>query len=117
MNVHVRVGNKKRGDVGEYIGRPSALGNPFVIGKDGNRAEVVEKYRVWLSERIIKGDARVLREIVRLRRLAERPEGVSLLCWCSPLSCHGEVVKEVIETQSKDFFQKKANYGSQKTSA
>jgi hypothetical protein len=28
-----------------YIGRGSAWGNPFVIGKRWNRAEVIEKYR------------------------------------------------------------------------
>ena len=43
-----RVHNKKQlgGSVPNvvYIGRPSVWGNPFVIGKDGTRAEVVEKY-------------------------------------------------------------------------
>jgi hypothetical protein len=47
-----RVLNKKqlRGSVpnSTYIGRPSMWGNPFVIGKDGTRAEVVEKYECWL---------------------------------------------------------------------
>ena len=31
-----------------YVGRPSIWGNPFVIGKDGSRAEVIEKYETWL---------------------------------------------------------------------
>jgi hypothetical protein len=31
-----------------YVGRPSKFGNPFVIGKDGTRQEVVNKYREWL---------------------------------------------------------------------
>lgn len=31
-----------------YIGRPSKWGNPFVIGADGTRDEVVERYRTWL---------------------------------------------------------------------
>ena len=30
---------------GIYIGRGSAWGNPFVIGRDGDRAEVIEKYK------------------------------------------------------------------------
>ena len=29
--------NKHHGKSGEYIGRGSPLGNPFVIGKDGSR--------------------------------------------------------------------------------
>jgi Domain of unknown function (DUF4326) len=45
----IRIENKKyySGD-GVYIGRPSILGNPFKIGKDGTREEVGQKYRVWL---------------------------------------------------------------------
>jgi hypothetical protein len=27
-----------------YIGRGSPLGNPYIIGKDGDRAEVIKKY-------------------------------------------------------------------------
>jgi hypothetical protein len=34
--------------VGVYVGRPSALGNPFLVGRDGTRAEVVATYRAWL---------------------------------------------------------------------
>jgi hypothetical protein len=28
-----------------YVGRPSKWGNPFVIGRDGSRDEVIAKYR------------------------------------------------------------------------
>ena len=31
-----------------YVGRPSKWGNPFVIGRDGSRDEVVAKYRAWI---------------------------------------------------------------------
>jgi hypothetical protein len=31
-----------------YIGRPSKWGNPFVIGRDGSRADVIAKYRAWI---------------------------------------------------------------------
>ena len=31
-----------------YVGRPSKWGNPFVIGRDGARDEVVAKYRAWI---------------------------------------------------------------------
>ena len=37
--VHCR---RERYDV--YVGRPSPWGNPFVIGRDGTREEVVAKY-------------------------------------------------------------------------
>ena len=68
-----------------YIGRPSPWGNPFHIGKDGTRAEVVEKFRQYLNKKP---------ELVQKakRELA----GKSLICWCAPLACHGDVWMEVI---------------------
>jgi hypothetical protein len=30
-----------------YVGRPSKWGNPFVLGRDGSRDEVIRKYRAW----------------------------------------------------------------------
>lgn len=46
-----------------YIGRPSKWGNPFVIGRDGSREEVIEKYRV----------ARVATRVARRARRTPRP--------------------------------------------
>lgn len=37
---------------GEYVGRPSPLGNPFAIGRDGTRNEVVAAYREWLDNEL-----------------------------------------------------------------
>lgn len=67
-----------------YIGRPSKWGNPFVIGRDGDRAEVVEKYRAWLLEQpeLVADAKRKLR-------------GHNLICWCAPLACHGDVLMEI----------------------
>jgi hypothetical protein len=49
MENDIRVLNKKylRGPAGNavYVGRPSVWGNPFVIGKDGSRAECNRKIR------------------------------------------------------------------------
>ena len=39
-----RVVHCKREPFDIYIGRPSKWGNPFVIGRDGNREQVIEKY-------------------------------------------------------------------------
>ena len=64
-----------------YIGRPSKWGNPFTIGKDGTREEVIEKYRDWLTE-----DMKVMAR--------EELRGKILGCWCSPLACHGDVLAE-----------------------
>ncbi len=80
-----------------YIGRPSALGNQFVIGKDGTRAEVVEKYRVWLKEAYYAND-KVKTEIDIIRNHHLAGTNVTLVCWCKPAACHGDVIKEFVES-------------------
>ena len=42
-----QVGNRPQSDR-VYVGRPSKWGNPFVIGRDGTRDEVIAKYRAWI---------------------------------------------------------------------
>ena len=67
----ITIENKKtyRGE-GIYIGRPSLLGNPYAIGKDGTRQEVIERYRTWLW-RQIKLQGEVYRELQRLAAKAQ----------------------------------------------
>ena len=55
----IRIENKKTHcGKGIYVGREmpgvpgSVLGNPFRIGRDGTREEVVEKYCRWLWKQI-----------------------------------------------------------------
>jgi hypothetical protein len=59
-----------------YCGRPSAFGNPFIIGRDGNRDEVCDKYEAWLLTQP--------KLIAMLPSLAGR----DLVCFCAPLRCH-----------------------------
>lgn len=62
-----------------YIGRPSRWGNPFQIGRDGSREEVIQKFRVYLW-----GNPALLAAV--RRELAGR----DLLCSCKPKACHGD---------------------------
>ena len=71
---------------GVYIGRGSAWGNPFVIGKDGDREEVIYKYRMYAIERVRLVDKNWLKPLV----------GKDLVCFCAPLACHGDVLLEMI---------------------
>lgn len=68
-----------------YIGRPSPWGNPFTIGKDGTREEVISKYREWLSK-----------QPDLITKMKSQLKGKSLVCFCSPLACHGDVILEVV---------------------
>ena len=63
-----------------YIGRPSKWGNPFTIGRDGDRDEVIRKYDAWLMTQ-----PNLLNSLHELR-------GKTLGCWCKPKRCHGDVL-------------------------
>jgi len=69
-----------------YIGRPSKWANPFIIGKDGTREEVIKKYKNWLLE--TEWTTGLILDIEELR-------GKDLVCWCSPLPCHGDILLEL----------------------
>jgi hypothetical protein len=86
---------KKAGDGVVYIGRPSVLGNRYVIGKHGTREEVIEKYRQWLRKVWVEG-GEVKQDLLRLVGLVKRGD-LTLVCWCKPLACHGDVLKQTIE--------------------
>lgn len=73
----------KRSEYDVYIGRPSKWGNPFEIGRDGTREEVVSKYKEWLLT-----NQDLLNQISELK-------GKKLGCWCAPKLCHGEVLAEI----------------------
>jgi len=81
---NMKVLNKKNSIDGVYIGRPSKFGNPFEIGKDGDREEVIRKYKEWiLNQPELVEDAK--REL----------KGKDLVCWCAPLACHGDILLEI----------------------
>ncbi len=67
------------------IGRPSPLGNPYVIGIAGNRKEVITKHKVlFLNSE-------------RLKKLArETCQGEILGCYCKPKACHGDTIAEYL---------------------
>ena len=86
--INVRTYKGKRSI--KMVDRKTLFGNPFPIGKDGTRYEVVCKHRAWLlawlwdKEEITIGrynNKWVCQHIEELR-------GQALGCWCDPLPCH-----------------------------
>lgn len=63
-----------------YIGRGSKWGNPFVVGRDGTREEVIEKFRKEKLPEL----APFLHELI----------DKTLGCFCKPKPCHGDVLVE-----------------------
>jgi len=77
----MRVVHCKKEAYSVYIGRPSPLGNPFMIGKHGSREEVIAKF-----EEYARSNAGVIAAILRLK------DDDVLGCWCKPSACHGDVI-------------------------
>ena len=70
------------------ITRGTQWGNPFVIGPDGNRDQVCDKYR-----KLYEHDAAFLMAVRRLL------SGKRLGCVCKPLRCHGDWLAKVANGQ------------------
>lgn len=66
------------------IDRKTRWGNPFVMGRDGDRDAVCEKYRAWLWAEIRAGRI-ALEDLAALK-------GKRLGCHCAPLRCHGDTL-------------------------
>ena len=84
----IRIVHCKKEKYDVYIGRGSKWGNPFVIGKDGNREGVILKYKKYITNN---------QELINaLPELKNKTLG----CWCKPKACHGDVLKSMIEKES-----------------
>jgi hypothetical protein len=62
----------------------SPFANPFKIGVDGTRDEVIKKYEDYIRSR------------PDLLELIPSLEGKVLGCWCKPKRCHGDVLVKLI---------------------
>lgn len=109
-SLRVFVGHVKRHD-GDYVGRPTALGNPWSHKRETSAlmrvdtvSEAIKKHADWLLS--LRGE--VTPQTAAIVALAERVragEEITLLCWCSrerrlaiePARCHADsIAREVI---------------------
>ena len=79
----MKIVHCKRDKYDFYVGRGSKWGNPFSIGIDGTRDEVIEKYHQW-----------ILTQPHLLNSLHEL-KGKTLACHCFPRRCHAEILIEL----------------------
>jgi hypothetical protein len=72
------------GRANSYSGLPeSKWHNPFVIGVDGTRKEVIAMYKEYVQL------------MPELMSSLHELEGKTLGCWCHPSACHGDVLVEL----------------------
>ena len=63
----------------------SPFANPFKIGPDGTREEVLAKYEAYL-----RSNDELMSRILEL-------DGKVLGCWCAPKKCHGDIIIKIIK--------------------
>lgn len=108
-----------------YIGR-GKLGNPYTHLDNtkarfrvSSREEAVEHYKIYINNIlngvVIENDEqnllgnifkqKYLEELQKIKNATEKQD-IYLVCFCAPKSCHGDVIKEIIEKyieEQKDF--------------
>lgn len=82
----VNVDKDQKHDV--YIGRGSTWGNPYAIGFDGDREEVIRKFSYDFGRGFLKFTKD---DVLSLR-------GKRLGCHCKPSSCHGDVLANFVNS-------------------
>lgn len=63
------------------ITRETMFGNPYIVGKDGTREEVLEFYTTYITN-ILKHNPSFLEPL----------RGKVLGCYCKPEACHGDII-------------------------
>lgn len=111
IKTNITLVNKKTHTPTEYdyyIGRPSILGNPYSHKKDSiadiiveSRDIAVDSYRNYFYKRINDNDDKFINELNKLYNYYKENKQLNLVCWCYPLRCHGEVIKEYLEEKIK----------------
>ena len=88
-----KVSNKDNGDSYDvYIGRGTIWGNPYQMGKEGTRDEVIAKFAYDFEKRFLKLPEKFDENIEKLR-------GKTLGCHCKPAACHGDVIANYLNSQ------------------
>ena len=67
----------------------SNFANPYKIGKDGTREEVLTKYKEYITKKLENNNT-LLNELLSLK-------GKTLGCWCCPELCHGNILLDLID--------------------
>ena len=83
--LNLRYAQPQPGEV--RIDRKTRWGNPFIIGRDGDRAQVIAQYETKLRADLASGRISA-QDVAALHNKR-------LFCWCAPLACHGHVLARV----------------------
>lgn len=88
-----------------YIGRGSVLGNPYTHIKDRktkaiyevkDRDEAIDRYSDYF-DLMYGSNIAYTKAIDEIYDIYKSGEDVYLACFCKPLRCHGDIIKEKLE--------------------
>jgi hypothetical protein len=82
------VVNLRKNKYDVYIGRGSLFGNPFKIGRDGNRTDVIKKYHAYFYKKIETNK--------KFRKAVRELKNKTLGCYCKPFDCHGDLIVDFL---------------------
>ena len=68
--------------------RGSPFGNPYMIGRDGTRDDVCDKFIPYFKKKLTNPEFRA--KVLALR-------GKKLGCYCVPLRCHVQTIVDYLE--------------------
>lgn len=88
-----QVVNKDRGGLYDvYIGRGTIWGNPYQMGQDGDRDEVIRKFAYDFGRGFLKASENLEHNLGIIR-------GKVIACHCKPAACHGDVLAAHLNAQ------------------
>lgn len=83
------------------IYRPHPLGNPYVLTKEEQRNDVIEKFKnnfdLLYSEK--EEFKKAIDDVIII---LSKGQNVAMECYCKPKPCHGDIIKEKILEMMKN---------------
>lgn len=80
-----------------YVGKGTALGNPFIMYDESQRDEVCDKYEIWFKEQIANKNPEVMAQLDTIIDFGKTFGEVKLRCFCAPKRCHANTIKKYLE--------------------
>lgn len=84
----VFITNEASGKKERYPKVSSIFANPYKVGSDGTREEVIKKYQTYIESKLAQSPT-LINELLSM-------QGKKLGCWCYPEPCHGDILLDLI---------------------
>jgi hypothetical protein len=92
-----------------YVGRPTPLGNPYVLKREEDRDAVCDAYERWFSAKIEQKDPAIVEALRALYARALASGHLRLACFCAPRRCHAETIARWLLSDAQEFFGSPSN--------